>query len=106
MEPGIYNKIRHAIRFFLLRHLPSCRNMTSLMSESLERPLSIRERVVLKLHLLVCAWCLWYLEHLRRMRQILRSESTETALELSDAITLSAEARERIKRALSTGETS
>jgi hypothetical protein len=40
------------------------------------------------------------------MRQILRSESTETALELSDAITLSAEARERIKRALSTGETS
>jgi hypothetical protein len=106
MEPGIYNKIRHEIRFYLLRRLPTCRYMVSLMSESLERPLSIRERVVLKLHLLVCAWCLWYLDDLKRMRQILRSDSTETAVELSNTISLSAEARERIKRRLSTGQAS
>jgi len=104
MKPGLYNKIRHTVRFFLLRRLPTCRSMVSLMSESLERPLTIRERAVLKLHLLVCAWCLWYLNHLKRMRQILRSDLTETAVECSNTITLSAAARERIKRALSTGQ--
>jgi hypothetical protein len=104
MEPGLYNRIRHTIRFFLLRRLPTCRSMVSLMSESLERPLTIRERVVLNLHLLVCAWSLWYLNHLKRMRQILRSDSTETALERSNTITLSPEARERLKRALSTDQ--
>jgi hypothetical protein len=106
MEPGIYNKIRHEIRYFLLRRLPTCQSITSLMSESLERPLSIRERVILNLHLLVCAWCLWYLDHLKQIRQILQSDSTETAVELSNTISLSAEARERIKRRLSTGPAS
>lgn len=96
-----YSKATHAVRYFLLRRLPPCQNMVTVMSESLERPLTVRERVELKLHLWVCAWCVWYLEHLRLMRDTLRLRATDATDANSDfAASLSAEARERIKLAL------
>jgi len=73
------------------------------MSQSLERPLSLRERVLLKLHLWVCAWCVWYLEQLRLMRATLRARAhAANGADSTDsyAATLSAEARERIKSSL------
>ena len=96
----MYDKLKHAIRFWLLRRLPTCKQTVEVISQSLERPLSLRERVLLKLHLWVCLWCLWYLEHLQIMRDAMRANAAETA-EIDSAITLSAEARERIKRQLS-----
>ena len=68
MGTGLYDKAIHAVRYFLLRRLPTCKQMAPVMSESLERPLTLRERVMLKLHLWVCVWCVWYLENLRTMR--------------------------------------
>lgn len=67
----------------------------------MERPLTLRERVLLKLHLWVCVWCLWYLEHLQMMRDTLRFQENENAgPDVSPATRLSDEARERIKRSL------
>jgi hypothetical protein len=72
-----------------------------MMSESLERRLTLRERVVLKLHLLVCAWCVWYLRQLRFMRDAIRSQADRVSDDKSSAaLPLSVEARTRIKRAL------
>ncbi len=48
--------------------------MVSLMSESMDRPLGIRERLQLKLHLVVCTWCVRYLNQLNFMRQLLRED--------------------------------
>ena len=101
MGLGLYNKAVHAARYFLLRRLPTCKQMAPLMSESLERPLSLRERVTLKLHLWVCVWCVWYLEQLRTMRSALRARGErEEADDIDSAVKLSEEARERIRRAL------
>ena len=102
MAKGLYDKAIHAVRYFLLRRLPTCKQMAPVMSESLERRLTLRERVTLKLHLWVCVWCVWYLENLRTMREALRARGTREA-EASDvdsAVKLSEEARERIRRAL------
>ena len=102
MGTGLYDKLIHSVRYFLLRRLPTCKQMAPVMSESLERPLRFRERVTLKLHLWVCVWCVWYLENLRTMREALRARGAreEGADEVDSAVKLSEEARERIRRAL------
>ena len=48
--------------------------MVSLMSESMDRPLGVSERLQLKLHLIVCTWCVRYLDQITFMRQLLREE--------------------------------
>jgi len=96
-----YDKTKHAVRFWLLRRLPACKQTVELISQSMERPLTLRERVLLKLHLWVCMWCQWYLEHLHIMRGALRVQETENDdLDVSTTTRLSDEARERIRRSL------
>ncbi|HYE13022.1 MAG TPA: hypothetical protein VD968_01120 [Pyrinomonadaceae bacterium] len=100
MAQSLYSKATHALRWFLLRRLPACKEMVRVMSESMERPLTPRERVMLKLHLWVCAWCVWYLEQLRLLRESLRARAARAEAEGPPGVSLSAEARERIKSAL------
>lgn len=101
MARGLISRATHAVRYFLLRRLPACKQMTVLMSESMERPLTLRERVVLRLHLWVCIWCVWYLEQLRLLRATLRERAERGEAEDRSAdLHLTLEARERIKRTL------
>ena len=72
-----------------------------IMSESMERPLSARENATLKLHLWVCVWCEWYLEHLHTIRKTLRLSNNDEAIDSSNLLGLPDEARKRIKRAIS-----
>jgi len=103
MNPGWYEKGKHQIRYFLLRKLPTCRQTVEIISQSLERPLSLRERISLKLHLYVCVWCVWYLEHLELIRSSARARATIAhEIDFAPGTTLSAEARERIKRQINT----
>lgn len=98
---GLYDKTKHAIRFWLLRHLPACRETVATISESMERKLTLTERVKLKLHLWVCSWCQWYLEHLLTIRETLRNQPDEPSeASLSSTPGLSADARERLKQTL------
>jgi len=82
---------------WLLGILRPCRQMVPLMSESLERQLSIREWTGLRLHLLVCAWCSRYLKQIKFLRWMLRPRPTALA-QLPPALT--SEARERIVQSL------
>jgi hypothetical protein len=104
MAMSLQRRVTHAVRWFLLHRLPTCQQTVRVMSDSLERPLSLRERVLLKLHLWVCVWCVWYLEELRLLRNSLRMEAAQIINDESPAPSLSPEARERIQRALSSQE--
>ena len=44
--------------------------MVPLMSESLERRLSVLEHVQLRLHLMVCVWCARYLKQIEFLREL------------------------------------
>ncbi len=101
MAPKAYDKVKHAIRYWLLRRLPTCRQTVETISQSMERSLNLRERILLNLHLWICAWCQWYLEHLHLIRNVARAQGSDAEELSSSAPTLSAEARERIKRKLS-----
>jgi hypothetical protein len=99
MALKLYDKLKHAIRYWLLRQLPACQQTVATLSQSMERPLTLRERFTVKLHLWICAWCQWYLEHLHLIRDAARQQASESA-DLTTRPGLSAEARERIKRNL------
>lgn len=99
MKIGWYEKLKHAVRYWLLRQLPPCKQTVKVLSESLERKLTLRERVLVKLHLWVCMWCVWYVEHLQLMRSSLRAETSQDHV-LSSTAELSDDARERMKRRL------
>jgi hypothetical protein len=97
----IVDKVTHEIRYFLLRRLPTCQALVPVMSESLERPLTLRERVVLKVHLWICVWCEWYLRQLHELRAASRAlGAREQRGEDMPGPGLSDDARERIRRAL------
>jgi hypothetical protein len=49
--------------------------MVSLMSESMDRRLGIRERLELRLHLIVCTWCARYLNQIKFFRELLGESS-------------------------------
>ena len=97
MALKVYDNLKHSIRYFLLRKLPTCQQTVETISQSMERSLTLRERIDLKLHLWICAWCQWYMEHLQLIRETARAKAEEPSEFLSSA-TLSSDARERIRR--------
>ena len=97
MALKVYGKLKHSVRYWLLRTLPTCQQAVQTISQSMERPLSFRERINLKLHLWICAWCQWYMEQLHVIRETARAKADEPPEFISSA-TLTSEARERIRR--------
>lgn len=94
---NILFNLRRAARRKLLQKLQPCREVVPLMSESLDRRLTWWESINLKLHLWVCSWCARYLSQIQMLSDFLGlgAEECEVSSE-----TLSAEARERIRRSL------
>lgn len=78
-----------------------CREISKLVSESMERKLSFRERVQLAMHLAMCRLCAGFAKQVRLLRTAARQDAERIAVADSDQETrLSPEARERIKGAL------
>ena len=50
-ETGIIQKLRRARNLFILRTLPPCKEIVKIVSASLDRKLTFRERTVMRLHL-------------------------------------------------------
>jgi len=99
MRVNFYDKLKHRVRYWLLRTLPTCRQTVEKISQSMEHRLSLHERFKVNLHLWICAWCQWYIEHLRLIREAARAKGDE-ALDIATGTSLSDEARERIRRKL------
>ena len=100
-ETGIIQKLRRARNLFILRTLPPCKEIVKIVSASLDRPLTLRERTVMKLHLIACKPCVRYIEQ----SHFLSSAATQLDEHLKDELftgKLSDEARARIKNVLKT----
>ncbi|MGQ0811107.1 MAG: hypothetical protein ACT4OO_07765 [Nitrospiraceae bacterium] len=84
---------------FLIRMTPSCKEMTRLLSEQMDRPLPFRTRLTMRVHFLICKWCERYRNQLLFIRQAVRRHPEKLEdQDLSDPSTLSPEARERLKQ--------
>jgi hypothetical protein len=101
MADTAYDKLKHAIRYWLLRKLPTCQQTVEKISLSMDRKLSLRERIDLRLHIWICAWCQWYMEQLDTIRETARAKGAQSPdLDSTSTPALSSEARERIRRKL------
>jgi hypothetical protein len=82
------------------RWMINCKDFARLMSERMDRPLSFRDRIVIRLHLLVCPPCQHIQTHFDAMRQACRWMPGNHRDDESDACRLPEEARSKIKAAL------
>lgn len=80
----------------ILEKLPivSCEEATRLASLSMERRLTLKETIDLKLHLFVCELCVNFLKQIRGLRLILRSYQPNQEIHLSQ------KSKDNIKNAL------
>ena len=72
----------------------TCKQASQLISQSLDRPLSLSSRIELKFHLLICDACSRFKKQLNRLRIAL--QDLRQATENDRDITLPAEAKVRI----------
>ena len=79
-------------------HTPNCADMSRLASRSLEQPLSLRTRLKMRLHYLICAWCKRYFKQLTSLHEA-APHFDEHAATLPGR-GLSAEAKQRIVQRL------
>jgi hypothetical protein len=89
-------KIRRAINRFLLRHLPPCKDLVHVLSASLDRKLTLHEKIVMKLHLYACKPCVRYFEQSTFLSKA-ASQLDEKQKDAFYAGRLSDSARKRIK---------
>ena len=80
----------------------NCREVTRLVSESLDREMTLGERIGIKVHLWMCKICPEVMKQMLFIRESIQLLSIEEG-PLSADVSLSPEARERITRALSQG---
>jgi hypothetical protein len=90
-----------AMVFGLARKLPHCKQVAPMMSESMDHDLSWKERMTVKLHLLVCLACVRYNQQLFFIRDAAQKMAAQIDMGQSQSIpALSDDARDRLKRAL------
>jgi hypothetical protein len=78
----------------------SCKKASQLISQSLDRKLTMRERFALKLHLFICSKCARFNQQLQTLR--LAIQQWLGAVELNNSIEMSSEAKKRITDLVST----
>ncbi|NQT41673.1 MAG: zf-HC2 domain-containing protein [Planctomycetes bacterium] len=78
-----------------------CRDISKLVSESMERQLPLGQRLQVRMHLMLCRLCAGFARQTRLLRRAAKQDSERTAVDITKPeATLSQEARERIKAAL------
>ncbi len=79
----------------------SCKEVTRLISESMDRELPFGQRMALRMHLFMCKFCSRYRRQMVLIREAMRHylEEIEPSEPLP-SISLSLEAREKVKRAV------
>lgn len=77
----------------------TCKDVSKLVSESFDRELSIRQRVGVQFHLMMCSLCRTFQKQTLQLREVMR-----TCARRAPPAQLSKEAGQRIKNALKTDE--
>ncbi|HEY2865461.1 MAG TPA: zf-HC2 domain-containing protein [Pyrinomonadaceae bacterium] len=79
--------------------LPACKEIVKIISASIDRKLTVRERFVMRLHLAACEPCVHYLEQSQLLSSAARTIDQHLKSDLY-AGQLSNEAREQIRNML------
>ena len=96
-----FEKLRWRLILPLVRRLPDCKTITPKLGESLDRRPMLKDRIVIRLHLLTCEACRLYLDQIRFMRMAAQryDEYLDAAADRSNAV-LSEDVKARLKQEL------
>lgn len=97
---SLFKKIKLAFIFALARRLPDCKTITPTLGESLDRLLSRREKIIMKLHLWTCSKCARYLEQVRFLSKAMRKHEERLTENESPKLRMSSDAKDRLSNAL------
>jgi len=78
----------------------SCKDVSELVSQSLDRKLSLRERITVRLHLMMCDMCTNYRRQILFMHQAVRQLKQRNA----PTARLPEDAKDRIKKRIEESE--
>lgn len=86
----------------LMKMMPmiSCKKASRLMSEGMDRRLSLKETINLKMHLLMCGACTQVLKQLKGLRRLLRAYRDHLILKSSNSPHLNQVVKNQIKQKL------
>lgn len=76
--------------------MPDCKDISRLVSESMDRRLSWRQRLGVRLHLLMCRYCSRYRQQLELLRRVLKSQA-ELSADASQPV-LEERVKDRLRR--------
>ena len=76
--------------------MKSCKEVSKLVSQALDRRLTLRERLTVKMHLLICKMCCHYQQQIK----FIAAASRKFLQQDADKLQLSDEARSRIQEIL------
>ena len=94
--------LQKVIQPLLDKITPSCEIITQKISRSMDEPLTWKERIQVRLHLMACVLCTRYREQLLAMRKMIQNGIGELEEEqLSPESGLSTDAKDRMKEQLS-----
>lgn len=97
MDQTIAGKLKWQLILFLARRLPDCKTITPTLSESIDRQLTFKERIVTRLHLFTCEACVRYLDQIRVLHDLLHKYQPKPEQAGSS---LNETAKDRMKAAL------
>ena len=101
-EQRAIEKMKRSARRAILRAFPPCREVVRIISASLDRPITLRERLVMKMHLVACKPCVRYLDQSSFLAHALKvMDDDEKAMLFSGS--LREETRTRIREMLRAG---
>ena len=75
-----------------------CKQTSQLISQSLDRSLTLGERFALRLHLFVCKYCKQFSQHLQTIRVALKQMTS--SIESNDSIEMPSAAKSRILQSI------
>ena len=85
----------------------SCEEISKLISELFERPLSLRERFSLRMHVTLCGTCRMFRRFQQRLHQVIHQVISRQDLAEGDpSVQLPEEARNRLHKALTSNPSS
>ena len=95
----LYASLKAKFVVWVWNHTPTCAEMSRLTSRALEQPLTIKTRMKMRLHFVICAWCRRYFEQIN----FLHDTAPRLELDQLPGRGMSAEARQRILQRIKSG---
>ncbi|CAN5798323.1 hypothetical protein BH20ACI4_BH20ACI4_01300 [soil metagenome] len=103
---SFFRKIKLAFIYWLARRLPDCRTIKPTISQSLDRRLSLHEKISMKLHLWTCGKCSRYLEQIKFLSEAAHKHEESSTEKESPTVRLNSDAKDRLRNALKSAASS